>query len=556
MPEKNKLHKTSKNLGHLEDEEILELADEVLQTPDDEIVELTDMTDIPTTADEEEIIDLSEVADIPLEEDEEIMDLTENLYEPPAMDDGITELSDIAAETPPLDEEIMDLDDYLEDMPAGEEELLELDDVVDESGRDIFEKTSAAEAASASEVLELTESDREAIAEELNLDLSDASEDAGKLAEDSDQTATEMTDLLDEEQPLDASIEISDLDNEAAAEETVGEEPAEEDSDTVELTDLDSETIDKELGELALDLETAGQADTAEITPDQEIMEQDSALNLGAEMPDDTLELQDTDRVHPEPEELSEKMEPATIGDFELTDSDREIIDEELSLEFDDQPHTDQARFEDDSGIQEQELSLGLDSETEEEDIDIRGSDSGITDEGLTELHFEEPSAADAAIGEKQSGADEQELGVEFKKEETLSDSVGMTFDSDMEASENLAQMEESDDIYKTQEILDEISQFDSVEASGLHKQMDPISIRVQDPATENRLEIDALDQEAAPNLGSISSDQIEIAVERVVKKMFAEKIENILVEAIERTVKKEINRIKNILLDESSGDV
>jgi hypothetical protein len=37
---------------------------------------------------------------------------------------------------------------------------------------------------------------------------------------------------------------------------------------------------------------------------------------------------------------------------------------------------------------------------------------------------------------------------------------------------------------------------------------------------------------------------------------MFAEKIESVLVQVIEKTVIKEINRIKNILLDETSGDV
>jgi hypothetical protein len=36
----------------------------------------------------------------------------------------------------------------------------------------------------------------------------------------------------------------------------------------------------------------------------------------------------------------------------------------------------------------------------------------------------------------------------------------------------------------------------------------------------------------------------------------FAEKIESVLVQVIEKTVTKEINRIKNILLDETSGDV
>ena len=131
-----------------------------------------------------------------------------------------------------------------------------------------------------------------------------------------------------------------------------------------------------------------------------------------------------------------------------------------------------------------------------------------------------------------------------------------MILDSQKETSEEWTQPEELDDIYKTQEILDEISQFDTVEESVLHKQSDPITIKVQDPATENRLEIDSLEQDAATDLSSISSEQLDLAVERVVKKMFSEKIESVLVQVIEKTVTKEINRIKNILLDETSGDV
>jgi hypothetical protein len=51
-----------------------------------------------------------------------------------------------------------------------------------------------------------------------------------------------------------------------------------------------------------------------------------------------------------------------------------------------------------------------------------------------------------------------------------------------------------------------------------------------------------------------VSDEQIEAALERVIKKMFYEKIDGILVEVIEKTVKTEIERLKNILLEEESG--
>ena len=51
-----------------------------------------------------------------------------------------------------------------------------------------------------------------------------------------------------------------------------------------------------------------------------------------------------------------------------------------------------------------------------------------------------------------------------------------------------------------------------------------------------------------------VSDEQIEAALERVIKKIFYEKIDGILVEVIEETVKREIKRLKNILLEEESG--
>ena len=45
-----------------------------------------------------------------------------------------------------------------------------------------------------------------------------------------------------------------------------------------------------------------------------------------------------------------------------------------------------------------------------------------------------------------------------------------------------------------------------------------------------------------------LSDEQVEAAVERVIRKMYADKIDAILVEAIEKTVSEEIDRLKNLL--------
>jgi len=51
-----------------------------------------------------------------------------------------------------------------------------------------------------------------------------------------------------------------------------------------------------------------------------------------------------------------------------------------------------------------------------------------------------------------------------------------------------------------------------------------------------------------------LSDEQVEAAVERVIRKMYADKIDAILVEAIERTVSEEIDRLKNLLNRGSAG--
>ena len=59
---------------------------------------------------------------------------------------------------------------------------------------------------------------------------------------------------------------------------------------------------------------------------------------------------------------------------------------------------------------------------------------------------------------------------------------------------------------------------------------------------------------EVSLNGDRVSDEQIAAALEGVIKKMFYEKIDGILAEVIEKTVRNEIERLKNILLDEESG--
>ena len=64
----------------------------------------------------------------------------------------------------------------------------------------------------------------------------------------------------------------------------------------------------------------------------------------------------------------------------------------------------------------------------------------------------------------------------------------------------------------------------------------------------------ETLSEEAeATDLGTISSRQIEDAVERLIKNNYSEKIESIIVNVIEKAVSREIQKLKDALLDDIS---
>ena len=52
-----------------------------------------------------------------------------------------------------------------------------------------------------------------------------------------------------------------------------------------------------------------------------------------------------------------------------------------------------------------------------------------------------------------------------------------------------------------------------------------------------------------------LSSEQVDAALERVIKKMYADKIDSILTEVIEKTVTKEIEQLKALLLEDTRID-
>ena len=78
-----------------------------------------------------------------------------------------------------------------------------------------------------------------------------------------------------------------------------------------------------------------------------------------------------------------------------------------------------------------------------------------------------------------------------------------------------------------------------------------------ESPSDDDFVDTLGVDLEAGidpPAPPAISSEDVEAAIERVVKEMLSEKIDILLREVIETEVSKEVERIKNLLLDEAPG--
>jgi len=100
---------------------------------------------------------------------------------------------------------------------------------------------------------------------------------------------------------------------------------------------------------------------------------------------------------------------------------------------------------------------------------------------------------------------------------------------------------------------FDEGAQDDFVNSMGMD--LETNSAISQLPEEHETLPEPAPDEAAPITSDAISSDQIEAAVERVIMKILPEKIDSILTAAIEKTLTREIEKIKALLLEDSSGN-
>jgi len=188
--------------------------------------------------------------------------------------------------------------------------------------------------------------------------------------------------------------------------------------------------------------------------------------------------------------------------------------------------------------------------ELEDKTVDTSQDDEEIID--LLEA-VDEPDVEDTkedVVGEKAESAEEEiitltEVMSDTPQEiEEIGEPVHITVDISQEE-EDIANLE-GDLLEETSDFDDELGEEVAFDQALSNDFVDSLGMELdsKEDVSENLLDAE-----------KVSDAQMEAALERVIKKMFYEKIDGILVEVIEKTVTRELEKLKSILLEDAAGN-
>jgi len=512
----------AKNL--LSDDDIIEFAETVLADLDDG--DTGHDEEMALVEDDDDIIDLTEVADKP-ESSDDFLELTEDVDMGPSAEEDILELKDIAEKAEGEDEVAFELEDDIEDLMIEDDAVIEVDDEVDDPAGAAEDDADG----------------REVISEPY--DFSDE-EDTFDLSPE-DQVDTVSSDLEDED---------TDFDFEPAAENLAGnsdESPLSADAGEEEtLPEPEDRAPEEYLAE----------GDPMTVALEKQPLEDQVADLIGGHV-GNQIENNATDGQQ-------EKLE--------LTEADRRLLEEELSLDIDDDTSTDITDDRNGAANADQPLDDTIDSGSLHPAEDDESAEAALPDFAKAsgggtpetfDFDFDEAAEDDATAESERPmtpSADIEELSVESLLAD--SDATG-----NAEPYQPLDGAEGTPEAGDTGPAEPSKTKFDQeIKAAGA-SEMNLDSLDTPDPhdgltaaettsipaaglSAQNRADNDApedISNETIPE--TISGAQLEAVVEQAVKKLFGEKIESMLSDAIEKAVTKEIDRLKTLILGDLDHD-
>ena len=559
----------SANNNKLKDEDIIKFAEEVLGDPDDTIIELEDGEALEQENDD--IIDLTEVAETEVKSDDDILDLTEDIEITMDSEESLIELEDITEESIDTEETLVDLSDSQDDLTLLDDAVLDLDDVVEEINsveQDIIsqdeaaeddQSTTSADTRQRSEPIELTDADREALESEFEFDESSENLTSVDNLDSLSSDDIEEEILIDfNDDVIEDTSETVDLASDLLDDQTDEPSSVEGPSEKLELTDADrrllEEELSREIDENADDaLDEVELADKVEYEIDHPVTDADEKED----------EYDPTDIESPTSTEVFEKAEVTSESDSDVDEIVDKVFDQDLAELSPDLPENtdDVQNIEKTSDLVDTGDDIQTDGDEpdkadilETKDLDDEFNfdfdetneemDAESDDTELPPLTPEEELSVEALLAEVETpeeSAQPSDKQEEIAHNDIETDSVAESISSESTEEKPLSTKTEMD-----------FDQIDAVDDQDLHQVEDPISIRVKEPAAENYADEDTLLNsvfEKDTVVKEFSPEQLEDAVEKAVNKIFAEKIESLLFDAIDRAVTKEISRLKTLIL-------
>jgi hypothetical protein len=289
----------------------------------------------------------------------------------------------------------------------------------------------------------------------------------------------------------------------------------------VPLEDAESLDFENDNG-LLVDLE-----DVTELEDDDEIIPLDGSGDFDAESEDDIVEITEFDQHYPT--DSDKMLEQAGILDTadEEEDDFLELIEVEEDRQTEEEAIIGSGEWDEKSEFTK--LDDFFSEESEEEELEPKAAETDFDNASPDEWQLAKQEAEDA------EDAPAPELAAQTAVPESEDEAFNFNFDPGA-----IAQQVDRLDAFLSEDPIDE------PEAAS-----PPEDYAAEENATPENLAAEPHSEE----LAAFSSAQIDKAIERVINEKFSDRIENIIYDVIEKTVAKEIERLKGVLLGNSPPD-
>ena len=249
----------------------------------------------------------------------------------------------------------------------------------------------------------------------------------------------------------------------------------------------------------------------------------------------------------PEADDTNEVMEISEFDDI-LSEDDNEM----LTLTEDHKESEPEEEFLELIEVEEDRRPEAADEKIEEEIIQFDETRADVEDIEL-ENFINDSLNEEIQIGDELEDDLMTSLGIEAEPELSLTDKTSATeeFNFNVNTSEISEKIDQLDNIF-----------FDDTQSETEYDDETPSDVEDGDFEIENEdiriTDVDSLEQppsDVPPSGLGVNLDQIEQSIEQFIEQNYSEKIESMITAIIEKAVAKEINRLKNVLLEDNSTE-